>query len=41
MLLTLILVQKKQHAHSGFGAFFDPTVQSLTVLVKRRRPHSS
>ena len=24
---------KKKHAHSGF----DPTVESLTVLVKRRR----
>ena len=34
--LTLIL-GKKNHAHSGFGVFFDPTVQSLTVLVKRRR----
>ncbi len=43
--LTLILGPKKTHkrtnAHSWFGVLFDPTVQSLTVLVKRRRPHSS
>ncbi len=37
--LTLILGLKK-HAHSGFWVFFDPTVQSLIVLVKWRRPHS-
>ncbi len=27
--------KQKKHAHSGFGVFFDPTVQSLTVLVNR------